>query len=896
MSAGTLRSLLLLLTCVLGAAMPTSAQPSGGPPGGNITEFLVTNASRGEVYAAADAGVFRSRDGGATWESFSDGLPFLPVTAIVGRTGDLFVSLDGGGVWRSRNDEPWVSVSDGLGDLQVLSLANDPRNNQILFAGTRNNGVLFSNNGGEGWIRAGTGLTEGAYLTIEFDPSNSERIFAGNAAGFLFESVDGGQVWESQAAGFAAFRRISFDPQDSNVVYVATTSGLIRRPGEGEPFGLVATLPQVTVLDVLVDPADSNVIYAPTIEFGLARSVDGGASWQQTGAGLPATLLFALAALPEGEGTRLLGGAGGSGVFASTNQALSWTLSSTNLHGATVLAIAADPNQSGVVFASTEGGGMFRSENGGDTWTESREGMRLFSPTELAFDPQSSDRLYVGSVSLFDSEDGALGRSRDGGQRWVEVSSGFPVFSIAPRPDDSSAWVGTSPGRLPVVAPRDSLFRFEELDADGPNLTTFSGRRGELVGSRVLEIAVDPNDSNNLFVAALSPFRGYEFMRSDNGEDDFDIRLRTGRAMTALAVDPTDGRRVFLGLSAAAVDGGVQNGTLLRSTDRGREFEPVSGGLPDDEILNFQSIVVDPANGEIYASAGTAVYKSTDAGASWQRRSTGLENLQIRRLAVDPNQPGVVYAATVLTGVYKTVDAGATWRPTAAQRTTISTEGVVNGADFLGGGIAPGMIATVFGAAVGPTIAVSAELVDGKLPTELGGVRVFFNDVPAALFFANSTQVNCQIPFEIAGLETVTVRVEFAGNVSNTVTVRVLEAKTGIFNAALNQDSTVNLPNTPEATGRAVQLFVTGQGLVTPGLMTGATAPFANFPLPNLPVTVSIGGRSAPVLFAGLAPGFVGLLQVNVILPDGLDAGENAVVVTIGTSVSPRAGTIYVAE
>jgi len=76
--------------------------------------------------------------------------------------------------------------------------------------------------------------------------------------------------------------------------------------------------------------------------------------------------------------------------------------------------------------------------------------------------------------------------------------------------------------------------------------------------------------------------------------------------------------------------------------------------------------------------------------------------------------------------------------------------------------------------------------------------------------------------------------------------------------------------------------------------MTGAVAPFSNFPLPNLQVKVEIDGREGQVLFAGLAPGFVGLLQINVILPPETAAGEQSFVVTIGTSVSPRAGKIHV--
>ena len=146
----------------------------------------------------------------------------------------------------------------------------------------------------------------------------------------------------------------------------------------------------------------------------------------------------------------------------------------------------------------------------------------------------------------------------------------------------------------------------------------------------------------------------------------------------------------------------------------------------------------------------------------------------------------------------------------------------------------------------------------------------------------------------MAGLETAEVRVEVNGVSSNVVTLRILDSHPGIFNAVLNQDLSLNTETNTEAAGKFIVLFVTGQGLVDPALMSGQPAPIEEpLPRPVLPLSVTIGDRDA-VSVAVLAPGFVGLLQINVLLPADLPPGTYEVFVEIGGSSSQVGVLVFV--
>jgi len=217
--------------------------------------------------------------------------------------------------------------------------------------------------------------------------------------------------------------------------------------------------------------------------------------------------------------------------------------------------------------------------------------------------------------------------------------------------------------------------------------------------------------------------------------------------------------------------------------------------------------------------------------------------------------------------------------------------GIVNGAAFnqAGSGISPGMIASIFGSNLSnaPSAGVQPGLVPGTSMQSVNsnGTSVTFGGVPAPLLFVSPTQLNVQVPFEVSGKASVQVVVSVGGSNSTPVTASVFPATPGLFTlssdgfglvVALNQDGTLNALLNPAQVGSVVQLFATGLGAVSPAVATGGLAPTVPpLAVSTPPPTVTIDNVPANVQFSGLAPGFAGLWQVNVLVPSLGGTGRN---------------------
>ena len=233
---------------------------------------------------------------------------------------------------------------------------------------------------------------------------------------------------------------------------------------------------------------------------------------------------------------------------------------------------------------------------------------------------------------------------------------------------------------------------------------------------------------------------------------------------------------------------------------------------------------------------------------------------------------------------------------------SISTNGVVNAATFRAGPVSPGQIITLFGVNFGPAALVRGVLgADGRFTTELAGVRVLFDGTAAPLSYVSATQTSAVVPYAVAERTTTQLTVEYRGTRSAPVSVPVAAAQPGLFTAnssgqgpgaILNQSGTVNSSGNPARPGEIVVLYGTGEGLTDPAAPDGALAGASRI---VAPVTVTVGGETAEVLYAGSAPGLVaGVMQINVRLPVGLGAGPQPVVVTVGSASSPAGVTVAV--
>lgn len=239
----------------------------------------------------------------------------------------------------------------------------------------------------------------------------------------------------------------------------------------------------------------------------------------------------------------------------------------------------------------------------------------------------------------------------------------------------------------------------------------------------------------------------------------------------------------------------------------------------------------------------------------------------------------------------------------------IPPNGIMNAASMRSGPIAPGQIVSIMGERLGPRAPLSNRVNEatGRYATALGGTRISFDGVPGIPLYVATNQINALVPFEIAGRRTVKVTVEAAGyEPAELPAVPVAATAPGLFSSdgvraiVLNQDSSVNSPSVPAAPGDVIQLFATGQGMTNPRVETGtlspATAPFA---APEAQVSLFIGGQPAEIVFAGLAPGSAGLLQINARIPEGVTPSENVpIMLAIGDaqSAGPRVIAVKAAQ
>jgi uncharacterized protein (TIGR03437 family) len=224
----------------------------------------------------------------------------------------------------------------------------------------------------------------------------------------------------------------------------------------------------------------------------------------------------------------------------------------------------------------------------------------------------------------------------------------------------------------------------------------------------------------------------------------------------------------------------------------------------------------------------------------------------------------------------------------------------VNGASF-GSPISPGAWATVFGDFSGVTPALATSLPYG---TSLGGVQVQVNGAPAPLLAVSPTQINFQVPSATtSGNAQISILVP-GQDVANGI-VPVVGSSPGIFltdflsldrpGAVLTQDNQLTDSTVRANRNEVIQIFATGAGPLTETPADGALAPVSPWEQTILTPTVFIGNEQATVEFSGLAPGYVGVWQINALVPDvATVTGQISVVVVAPEGYASNAVTIWV--
>lgn len=209
----------------------------------------------------------------------------------------------------------------------------------------------------------------------------------------------------------------------------------------------------------------------------------------------------------------------------------------------------------------------------------------------------------------------------------------------------------------------------------------------------------------------------------------------------------------------------------------------------------------------------------------------------------------------------------------------IDPTGVVNAASssLFTAGIAPGELITIYGSNLAPSLKV-----DGTFPTTLNGVNVEINNVPAPIYFVSPNQISAVVPFETTQL-LADIQVFNNGVGSNIVSTYTNLTSPGVFTspaggigsaAALHSDFSLISATSPAQIGETILLFVTGLGAVSPPVADAAPGGTSTLNEATNTIGVYIDGQPATVTYAGLAPGLIGLDQINAEVPSGVSSGN----------------------
>jgi cysteine-rich repeat protein len=354
----------------------------GLPDKTTITGLMAHPTNAATVYAAPFvSGLFLTTNGGNNWISTSTGFTAAAVRSVVldpttpttiyasvfesGHQGGQVVA----GLYRSIDaGASWTIVSGGLPGLVVQTLAIDPNNTQILYAGLGGAGVFKTVNHGTSWAAANGGLANLYANAIAVDPSSPSTVYCGTDGG-VFVSTSGGTSWTAASNGLPAgtpVHSLALDPVTPSIVYAGMQNGGVYKSIDGGMSWFIAgsgleTLRAVEAL--AIDPTMPATVYAGNVGGGVSKSIDGGVTWNPANTGVVGDSFDVRAiAIDPSNPNRVYRGSSAGGVYMSTDQGSTWTQLNLGLTALDVRALAVDPDIASKIYAGTYGGGVFRRE------------------------------------------------------------------------------------------------------------------------------------------------------------------------------------------------------------------------------------------------------------------------------------------------------------------------------------------------------------------------------------------------------------------------------------------------------------------------------------------------------------------------------------------------------
>jgi photosystem II stability/assembly factor-like uncharacterized protein len=684
---------------------------TGGPMGGRGYDIRMRPDNPDILYVTDQyAGVHKSTDGGQTWFPINNG-----IDARAGSSGDaiptfcltidpnnydiiwagtlefrgVYRSTDGGTTWEKRVN----GIDENLG-LTFRGFTIEPGNSNVVYAAgeiglgpgfnfSRSKGLVYKTiDGGLTWHEIWRGDNVARYVWI--DPTNHNTLYvstgiwdreaansngaAGIAGGVgILKSTDGGATWRQINNGL-------------NNLYIGT---LFMHPAN----------PQI-----LLAGAGAGTSPCFLAGSGVYLTTDGGEHWTLVTNSNPF-----ITSVEFSTKDPKIAYAGGIGFYRSDDGGWNWTLYETmngfwgppGIRSGVVIDFQADPRAGMRLFANNYNGGNVVSEDGGETWQTATKGYVGSDVDNLTVHPRNAALVYA-------CEKGNPYVSADGGATWRGINN---IVNPFPAPDSQKIIIDPSDSQHLLMSQRCDARAYESHDA-GATWYITADYRDELmakhgnVDQSFLTLAFAPSKPNKVYggfgtsvCGALTPDLMNKtpimsFLISEDGGHTWIRRDGTaldGWSVTDIVVHPTNANIAWASTAGAGV---------FRTIDGGTSWQSLSTGL---SALVLAGLALNPKNtNELYAAApDRGVFKTDNGCITWRQVSAGMNpNESIAQVVIDPVRSNVVYAASQTSGVFVSEDAGESWRlinnglrTRAVRSLGISSDGKVLYAGTIGEGV-----------------------------------------------------------------------------------------------------------------------------------------------------------------------------------------------------------------
>lgn len=581
----------------------------------------------GGTLAYDGVGVYKSRDGGSTWDhiglegSGSIGRiavhPTDPDRVYVAAMGRLFGNNPERGIYRTTDGgmhwEQVLYLNDSTGGVDLAMHPFHPdtlyaamweriRRPGLYYYGGYSSGIYRSYDGGDSWEKLTNGLpdTEIGRIGLALSPANPLVLYAKlvDPLGELmsvYRSNDGGNSWFSTGrSGVNAppfmwwFGRLFPHPQDPETVYLPSVN-LHRTTNGGQHWPGIASFIHVDHHDLYIDPNNPDYLVLGN-DGGLYISENNAQSWVHKKS-LPITQFYTCE-VDYSNPRRRYGGTQDNGTIrTTTGNTDDWKLLLFN-DGFYCLV---DPTDNSYVYAEWQRGALRRSTNGGLTFVDALSGIpdeeRRNWSTPVVFNPLNPRSLYYGATRLYKSTNRAV--------------SWFPVSG----------------------------------DLTGPE------EPGNLAYGTITSISVSAADTNHIVVGTDN---GLVWKTADGGQNWRKVSASLpNRWVTRVAACPADTLVAYVTFSGYRFDEYLAH--VFKTMDGGLNWVDISGGLPEVPV---NDIIVNPdAPDELFLANDVGVSVSYNAGNTWADISQGLPPVVVSALKLhEPSQE--LYAATYGRSMY----------------------------------------------------------------------------------------------------------------------------------------------------------------------------------------------------------------------------------------------------